>query len=82
MNRETPKIICFEEVLWDLLPKSKARGGAPMNVAYHAQLGIPAQMINSLGKDTLKKNLILFLSKKGTDTMLMQTDSTFPTAVT
>ena len=28
-------IVCFGEVLWDMLPSGKVAGGAPMNVAYH-----------------------------------------------
>ena len=29
------KIVCFGEVLWDLLQSGAQTGGAPMNVAYH-----------------------------------------------
>lgn len=73
-------IVCFGEVLWDMLPSGKVAGGAPMNVAYHAnQLGIPAQIISKIGKDDLGKNLIEFLNQKGVDTKLVQIDYTFPT---
>ncbi len=34
MNVKHP-VICFGEVLWDILPHGKEPGGAPMNVAYH-----------------------------------------------
>ena len=38
-------IVCFGEVLWDLLPSGKIAGGAPMNVAVHAnQLGLDAAL--------------------------------------
>ena len=29
------KVVCFGEVLWDILPSGSVPGGAPMNVAYH-----------------------------------------------
>ena len=80
MNKETPRIVCFGEVLWDLLPSGKVAGGAPMNVAYHAnQLGIITQMISKIGQDELGKHLIDFLDKKGVDTSLVQTDHNSPT---
>ena len=80
MTQKTPTIVCFGEVLWDLLPAGKVAGGAPMNVAYHAnQLGINAQVISKVGKDELGGGLMDFLSKKGIPTNLIQTDYTFPT---
>ena len=58
-------IICFGEVLWDMLPSGKVAGGAPMNVAYHAkQFGMNAQMISAVGNDDLGKELVVFLQKK------------------
>jgi len=45
-------IICFGEVLWDVLPAGKKLGGAPLNVALRAQsLGHNASMISSIGND-------------------------------
>ena len=80
MTTEKPKIVCFGEVLWDLLPSGKVAGGAPMNVAYHAnQLGITAQMLSKIGDDDLGKELMAFLNKKGVDTQLVQVDDNFPT---
>ena len=80
MKKETPKIVCFGEVLWDFLPSGKVAGGAPMNVAYHAtQLGIYAQMISRIGRDELGESLVDFLNKKGVDTKLVQADDTFST---
>ena len=80
MNNKSPKIVCFGEILWDLLPTGKVAGGAPMNVAYHSnQLGITAQMISKIGQDDLGKELLGFLNKKGVDTSLVQIDNTYPT---
>lgn len=46
------EIICFGEVLWDVLPAGKKLGGAPLNVALRAQsLGHNASMISSIGND-------------------------------
>ena len=80
MKQSASKIVCFGEILWDLLPTGKVAGGAPMNVAYHAnQLGLATQMISKIGKDDLGKNIIHFLNKKGVDTSLVQTDDAYPT---
>ena len=82
MHKESPKIVCFGEVLWDILPSGKVVGGAPMNVAYHAnQLGIPTQMISKIGRDLLGENIIYFLNNKRMDTTLVQIDDTFPTGI-
>ena len=35
MNKH--QVVCFGEVLWDILPTGAVPGGAPMNVAYHLQ---------------------------------------------
>lgn len=47
-------IICFGEVLWDVLPAGKKLGGAPLNVSLRAQsLGNNAAMISSIGNDSI-----------------------------
>ena len=70
---KTKKIICFGEVLWDILPTGKLPGGAPMNCAYHIQrLGLQCQMISSIGKDELGEALKKLLIAKGIDTSLVQ----------
>jgi len=73
-------IVCFGEVLWDLLPSGKIAGGAPMNVAYHAKVfGLPCQMVSRVGVDDLGRELLVFLSDKGIPTSLVQRDHTFST---
>lgn len=58
-------IICYGEVLWDLLPKGKIAGGAPMNVAWHLNnLGIPVLMMSCVGNDLLGRELLEFLHTK------------------
>ncbi len=77
-----PKLVCFGEVLWDLLPTGKIAGGAPMNVAFHANnLGFSAQMISRVGDDPLGAELLRFLNSKGVSTQHIQIDSTYPTGI-
>jgi len=45
-------IICFGEVLWDVLPAGRKLGGAPLNVSLRAQsFGNKTAMISSIGND-------------------------------
>lgn len=74
-------IVCFGEVLWDVLPTHKVAGGAPMNVAFHANsFGIASQLISAVGNDELGKELCAFLEEKGIATDLVATNYTFPTS--
>ena len=51
-------IICFGEVLWDVLPAGRKLGGAPLNVSLRAQsFGNKAAMISSIGRDRIGKEL-------------------------
>ena len=78
-------ILCFGEILWDLLPEElggRIAGGAPMNVAYHLNaLGIDANIISRVGNDDLGLELKTFLSKKAISTAYVQTDNVLPTGV-
>ncbi|MER0438797.1 carbohydrate kinase [Emticicia sp. W12TSBA100-4] len=66
-------IVCFGEVLWDLLPTGKIAGGAPMNVAVHAnQLGLDAIMISAVGDDELGEGITSFLSSRGLSVSTIQ----------
>lgn len=75
-----PAIICFGEVLWDVLPTGKIAGGAPMNVAFHLnQLGLSTRMISRVGDDEYGRELLAFLNEKGISGKLVQTDPDLPT---
>jgi fructokinase len=51
-------IICFGEVLWDVLPGGRKLGGAPLNVSLRAQsFGNKAAMISSIGRDKIGEEL-------------------------
>lgn len=75
-------IICFGEMLWDILPTGKQPGGAPMNVAVHLKnLGHNPQMISRIGNDELGKELLAFITEKGLSTGLIQQGETHLTGV-
>ena len=58
-------VVCFGEVLWDILPTGQQPGGAPFNVAVHLQqLGQPAQLISRVGDDELGRELVAFIASK------------------
>lgn len=75
-------IICFGEILWDVLPTGRQPGGAPFNVAVHLhQLGQPAQLISRVGDDEPGAGLRAFLRGRGLGTDFVQSDQTHPTGV-
>lgn len=74
------RVICFGEILWDILPTGRIAGGAPMNVAYHLQnLGIQSSVISQIGGDEEGEALLQFLNNKGIDTRYIRPNFTFPT---
>ena len=75
-------VVCFGEVLWDLLPSGPQPGGAPMNVAYHLhKLGRHPAMISRTGKDERGRRLLEILASKGVSTAYIQEDGTVPTGI-
>ena len=49
-----PKVACFGEILWDILPDKRLLGGAPLNVALRLHsLGADTTIISAVGTDTL-----------------------------
>ncbi|MEC4005102.1 carbohydrate kinase [Flavobacterium sp. SUN052] len=74
------KIVCFGEVLWDVLPTEKIAGGAPMNVSIRLQsLGIETKMISKIGKDSLGNALLEIIKNKNVATSLIQIDEKLST---
>jgi fructokinase len=69
------QVVCFGEVLWDILPSGSVPGGAPMNVAYHLhkQQKNPA-LITRVGLDDEGKKLINLFSDYGVCTDYFQVD--------
>ena len=77
-----PVIVAIGELLWDLLPGEKQPGGAPSNVAFHAdQLGMKGVICSCVGDDKLGRELVHVLKKSGLTTDYIQEDKTRPTGV-
>lgn len=74
------RVVCFGEILWDILPKGALPGGAPMNVAYHLKkLGVEPALITRIGSDDWGKNLIRLMEEKNISADFFQTDDTLET---
>ena len=82
MRKEKYKnIICFGEVLWDVLPSGAKPGGAPLNVAIHLKKqGINPTLISKIGSDKNGDNLIEFLEDSELKTDTIQKDTKLPTS--
>ena len=66
-------VICFGEMLWDMLPTGKMAGGAPMNVAIHLKnFSHNASVISRVGMDDLGKELLEFIDTNGLDSQFIQ----------
>ncbi|MEX6687975.1 carbohydrate kinase [Danxiaibacter flavus] len=78
----THNIVCYGEVLWDLLPSGAKAGGAPMNVAYHlTQLAQAPAFVSRIGLDDRGKELLGVLKEKGVNTEFIQLDYDMPTGI-
>ncbi len=68
-------VVCFGEILWDILPNKVTPGGAPMNVAYHLKkLGMEPGLITRVGLDNYGKRLIQLMEKEDISTEFFQMD--------
>jgi fructokinase len=75
-------MVCFGEILWDILPSGRQAGGAPFNVAFHArQSGFDAVLISRVGEDELGIELLDFLREKGIPDETIQRGKTHLTGV-
>jgi fructokinase len=76
------QVVCFGEVLWDILPTGPLPGGAPMNVAYHLKkLGINPALITKIGLDKYGEDLVNILSKNSVTTEYFYIDYEHPTGL-
>lgn len=65
MNHSAP-VLCFGEILWDVLPTGNVLGGAPLNVASHLhQWGHKVYLLSAVGNDSLGKQALEKLNKAG-----------------
>jgi len=78
----THLVVCFGEMLWDVLPSGTKPGGAPMNVAYHLQkLGLQPAVISRVGQDERGDQLLQLLTTNGLTTDHVQRDSVHQTGI-
>lgn len=73
-------VIGLGELLWDCFPDGRRPGGAPANVAFHAQqLGLTASVATRVGGDALGSELEEFLRGQQLSTTLVQRDPGYGT---
>lgn len=81
-SSDSPQVICYGEILWDILPGGEVPGGAPMNVAYHLnKLGHPPIVITRIGNDERGNKLLALLEGKDIPTDHVQVDRLLPTGI-
>jgi fructokinase len=69
------QVVCFGEILWDVLPNGALPGGAPMNVAYHLKkLHHNPGLITRIGHDDWGKELIQLMERHHISTEYFQLD--------
>ncbi len=74
------QVVCFGEILFDILPGQSKPGGAPFNVAYHLKhAGISSYLISSVGNDAYGEELIATLQQWGIDTGGIAVNDTYAT---
>lgn len=82
MKQTLYPVVCFGEILWDILPSGALPGGAPMNVAYHLnKLGIKPALISKIGLDDYGKNLLSILQKSAVSSEYINVDYEQPTGL-
>lgn len=73
-------VLCFGEIIWDLLPQGRFLGGAPLNVAYHlARLGARPSLASAVGRDVLGEAAVAALNAAGIDGRAVVRHPTLPT---
>src|SRR5690606_37225963 len=74
------QVVCFGEILFDILDNVAKPGGAPFNVAYHLnQAGMDSFLISSVGDDSYGKQLLGVLSEWGLETNGVDISDTYKT---
>jgi fructokinase len=76
------KAVCFGEILFDVFPKLKKIGGAPLNVASRLKsFGVDVTMISAVGNDENGKELLEYFTNLDIDTSSIQVKENYPTGV-
>jgi fructokinase len=73
-------VIGAGELLWDCFPEGRRAGGAPANVAFHAdQLGCRGVILSRVGGDDDGRELLAELERHDLETGMIQVDEDLPT---
>ena len=73
-------LVAFGEILWDIIDGTPHLGGAPLNLAAHAQMcGLNAAIISALGNDELGVTAFRRADEIGINTSWIACDSVHPT---
>jgi fructokinase len=73
-------VVCFGEILWDVLPHGTFLGGAPLNVAAHlARLGSRSHLVSRIGNDARGFAARQQVAELGVGAYSLQVDDTLPT---
>jgi len=76
------QIVCFGEILFDIIGETTKPGGAPLNVAYHLkQGGIDSFLISSVGNDAYGRGLVGAMKEWRLDARGIEIDDTHQTGV-
>jgi fructokinase len=79
-DNKTHPVVCFGEILWDILPLGAVPGGAPMNVAYHLQkLNKNPALITRIGIDDKGQQLMKIFLDHNVCTDFFQVDNKYET---
>ena len=77
---DSPKILAFGEVLWDLLPTGPRLGGAPANFAMQAaSQGATAYLYSAVGVDDYGRDALALLQQRGVMTSMVDVIPAVPT---
>ena len=82
INDTQKKVLCFGEVLWDILPFGPLLGGAPLNFAYRLNsLGGTALLATRVGADEWGDRILSEMQRLSMDTALVQRDPEHVTGI-
>lgn len=82
MKSNTYNIVCYGEILWDILPAGAKPGGAPMNVAFHLKkFGQSPATLTRVGMDEKGAALKELLHQQDISTEYIQEDPIYQTGV-
>ena len=80
MAKKGPTILALGEVLWDVFPKARLLGGAPLNFAVHARnLGADAHIVSRIGTDEMGDEIARAVQRFGLSMKTVQRDPKRPT---